>query len=251
MNTLQHKKFKILLIGDSCVDEYQYGIVDRISPEAPVPILKFQRKFNKPGMASNVEQNLKALGCDVNFVTRETSLKIRLIDERTNHHIARIDHDVKSLPITIGQVDLTHFYDAVVISDYNKGVVTYELMENVISAFKGPVFIDTKKNDLRRLSGSFVKINSLEYSQCTSVCDDLIVTAGSKGAYYHGENFPCDTVDVSDVCGAGDTFLSALTYQYLITSDIESAIKFANKASAVTVGKLGVYAPTLEEIVKK
>lgn len=247
MDTLQHKKFKILLIGDSCVDEYQYGIVDRISPEAPVPILKFQKKFTKPGMASNVEQNLKALGCDVYFITREPSLKIRLIDERTNQHIARIDHDVKSLPINVSQVELLS-YDAVVISDYNKGVVTYELMESVISTFKGPVFIDTKKNDLQRLSGSFVKINSLEYSQCSSVCEDLIVTAGSKGAYYRGENFRCDTVDVSDVCGAGDTFLSALAYQYLMTSDIKSAIKFANKASAVTVGKLGVYAPTLEEI---
>ena len=49
MDTLQHKKFKILLIGDSCVDEYQYGVVDRISPEAPVPILKFQNKFTRPG----------------------------------------------------------------------------------------------------------------------------------------------------------------------------------------------------------
>lgn len=250
MDTLQHKKFKILLIGDSCVDEYQYGVVDRISPEAPVPILKFQKKFSKPGMASNVEQNLRALGCEVNFVTRDPSLKIRLIDERTNHHIARIDHDVKSLPITIGQLELLPSYDAVVISDYNKGVVTYELIESIISTFKGPIFVDTKKNDLRRLSGSFVKINMLEYSQCSSVCDDLIVTAGSKGAYYRGEIFPCETVDVSDVCGAGDTFLSALTYEYLKTSNISSAIGFANKASAVTVGKLGVYAPTLEEIQK-
>lgn len=248
MDTLQHKKFKILLIGDSCVDEYQYGVVDRISPEAPVPILKFQNKFTRPGMASNVKQNLEAIGCDVNFITREPSLKIRLMDERTNHHIARIDHDVKSLPITIGHVELLPSYDAVVFSDYNKGVVTYELMENVISTFNGPVFIDTKKNDLQRLSGSFVKINMLEYSQCSSVCEDLIITSGSKGAYYRGENYPCDKVDVSDVCGAGDTFLSALAYQYLITSDIVSAIKFANKASGVTVGKLGVYAPTLEEI---
>lgn len=250
MDTLQHKKFKILLIGDSCIDEYQYGIVDRISPEAPVPIFKFLRKSTKPGMASNVEQNLKALGCDVNFITREPSLKIRLIDQRTNHHIARIDHDTKSLPITIGQVELLPSYDAIVISDYNKGSVNYELMENIISTFKGPVFIDTKKNDLQRLSGSFVKINSLEYSQCTSVCEDLIITAGNKGAYYRGENFPSDTVDVSDVCGAGDTFLSALTYQYLMTRDMGSAIAFANKASAVTVGKLGVYAPTLKEIQK-
>lgn len=250
MDTRQHKKFKILLIGDSCIDEYQYGIVDRISPEAPVPILKFQKKFSKPGMASNVEQNLKALGCDVHLITREPSLKVRLIDERTNQHIARIDHDVKSLPVTFGQVELLPSYDAIVISDYNKGVVTYELLESLISTFKGPVFIDTKKNDLQRLSGSFVKINMLEYSRCLSVCEDLVITAGSKGAFYRGKNFPCDIVDVSDVCGAGDTFLSALAYQYLISSDIVSAIIFANKASAVTVGKLGVYAPTLEEIQK-
>ena len=58
MNTQQPKKYKILLIGDNCVDVYQYGTVDRISPEAPVPVFKFSHEERKPGMAGNVANNL-------------------------------------------------------------------------------------------------------------------------------------------------------------------------------------------------
>ena len=61
--------------------------------------------------------------------------------------------------------------------------------------------------------------------------------------------FETDNVEVSDVCGAGDTFLSALTYQYLVSNNIESAIKFANKAASITVQHIGNYAPTLNEII--
>ena len=246
-NTQQQKQFRILLIGDHCDDVYQYGIVDRISPEAPVPVFLQQNHVIKPGMAGNVCENLKALGCDVTYLHGETSIKTRLIDKRSKQHIVRIDEDVLSDPIVF-QTVIPQGYDAIVISDYNKGTVTYEMIEELRREFKGPIFIDTKKTDLIRLEGCFVKINTLEYSKITSACSNLIVTAGAEGAYYDGARYPTMRVEVADVCGAGDTFLSALAYQYLLTNDMQYSIPFAIRASEITVQHIGVYAPDLGEI---
>jgi bifunctional ADP-heptose synthase (sugar kinase/adenylyltransferase) len=175
----QQKQFTILLIGDYCTDIYQYGTVDRISPEAPVPVFKFNYEEQRPGMAGNVYQNLIALGCDVQFLHGNTSIKTRLIDSRSKQHIVRIDNDVVSMPLEL-ETDVPPVYDAIVISDYNKGTVSYELIEKL--KHQGiPVFIDTKKTDLARLEGCYVKINSLEYSLAKTFPTELIVTTGKDG----------------------------------------------------------------------
>lgn len=246
-NIQQLKKFNILLIGDNCVDEYHYGTVDRISPEAPVPVFNLSYKESKPGMAANVMINLDKLGCDINFLCGETSVKTRLIDLRSKQHIIRIDNDRLSIPVTIATT-IPKIYDAVVISDYNKGTVSYELIEQIRQEYQGPIFVDTKKTDLARLDGCIVKINRLELSLLKSQCSDLIVTLGSKGAIYKSKTYEAIDVEVVDVCGAGDTFLAALVYEYLRTGSTDRAIKFANIAASITVQHTGVYAPTLEEI---
>ena len=253
--TQQQTQYKILLIGDDCLDVYQYGTVERISPEAPVPVFKYAYKEERGGMARNVKSNLEELGCKVDYLSGNTSVKTRLIDLRSRQHILRIDDDRASEPIQFDTA-IPDVYDAVVISDYNKGTVSYELIEEIIQAsgsgVKFPVFIDTKKTDLERFQGAWVKINELEYSKVKSECSGLIVTLGGNGAkaIYHDIKLPAVPVEVVDVCGAGDTFLSALTYEYLNTNSIGSAIKFAIKASAITVKHNGVYAPTLEEITR-
>ena len=247
MNTPPLKKFKILLIGDDGIDVYQYGTVDRISPEAPVPVFKFSHEERRAGMAGNVCANLAALDCDVRYLHSETSTKTRLIDTRSKQQIVRIDNDIESQPLKLESTDYT-LYDAVVISDYNKGTVSYELVENIRKEYMGPIFVDTKKTDVYRFEGCYVKINSLEHSRLTSFCSGLIVTAGSDGARLGGHAYPAPEVEVSDVCGAGDTFLSALTYGYLQTNNIENAIEFANHAASITVQHLGVYAPTLKDM---
>ena len=244
--TQQQKQYKILLIGDNCIDVYQYGTVDRISPEAPVPVFKFSHEESRPGMAGNVYNNLVALGCNVYAVYGETSTKTRLIDTRSKQQIVRIDNDIHSTSANI-TYKLDN-YDAIVISDYNKGTVSYELIESLRKDYRGPIFVDTKKTDLARLEGCIVKINSLEFSQIKTKCSNMIVTLGPDGAECNGQRFSAPRVEVSDVCGAGDTFLSALTYRYVNTGSIEQAIKFAITASAVTVQHLGVYAPTLQEM---
>lgn len=248
MSTQLLTQFKILLVGDNCLDVYQYGTIDRLSPEAPVPVFVPTYTEERYGMAGNVFKNLEALGCDVNYLFGETSTKTRIIDSRSKQQVVRIDDDIISEPLVF-ETDIPQVYDAVVVSDYNKGTVSYELIEELI-ALSIPIFIDTKKTELERFQGAWVKINELEYSKITSECTGLIVTRGAKGAsvIHHDIECPAPSVEVSDVTGAGDTFLSALAVEYLKTKDIEKAVKFAVDASAVTVQHLGVYAPTLKEI---
>jgi D-beta-D-heptose 7-phosphate kinase/D-beta-D-heptose 1-phosphate adenosyltransferase len=247
MDTQQPKQYKILLIGDDCVDVYQYGTVDRISPEAPVPVFKFVHEEQKPGMAGNVCKNLEALGCNVTYLHGNTSIKTRLIDQRSKQHIVRIDNDVESSPISFGTAVPTT-YDAIVISDYNKGTVSYELIEELRREFSGPIFVDTKKTDLARLAGCIVKINTLENSLIKTQCTDLIVTMGKHGARYKGQVYAAEPVEVADVCGAGDTFLAALVSEYLTQRSIEQSIPYAIRAAGITVQHLGAYAPSWEEL---
>lgn len=249
-DTLQQKKFKILLIGDSCIDEYYYGSCDRLNPEAPVPVLKIKSWNQTFGMAANVKTNLEAFGCDVDFMTGgKKSIKRRYIDERSKQHIVRVDEDKISPPFKPLLKSLAlNQYNAIVFSDYDKGYITYENVEMIKNEFSGPIFIDTKKPDLKKFNGCFVKINEQENRQKISECDNLIVTLGDKGALYKDKIYPTSKVEVIDVCGAGDTFLAALTYYFLKTKSIENAIMYANKCSAITVQNRGVYSLTLDDI---
>lgn len=249
LNTQQPEQFRVLLIGDNCQDVYQYGTIDRLSPEAPIPVFVPTYTEQRDGMAGNVAVNLRRLGCTVDYLHGETSVKTRLIDQRSRQQIVRIDQDTPSTAVTFDSA-IPNIYDAVVISDYNKGTVSYELMEELI-ALGIPTFIDTKKTDLERLQGAWVKINELEHSKIKSECSGLIVTRGAYGAeaVHHKYVAEAPKVEVVDVTGAGDTFLAALAYNYLTTKDIKMAMDFANRAAAVTVTHLGCYAPTMEEIL--
>jgi D-beta-D-heptose 7-phosphate kinase/D-beta-D-heptose 1-phosphate adenosyltransferase len=246
MDIQQQKQFKILLLGDNCIDVYQYGTVDRISPEAPVPVFKFSYEEKRAGMAGNVKNNLIALGADVTFLHGKTSTKTRLVDLKSKQHIVRIDNDVISEALVIDPI--LDLFDAVVISDYNKGTISYEMVEQLIADFLCPVFIDTKKTDLQRFEGSIVKINSLEHSLAKTLPTELIVTMGKYGAKYKDKQYSAPRTEVFDVCGAGDTFLAALVLEFLKTKDIEKAIEIANIAASITVKHIGVYAPIWEEI---
>lgn len=233
--------FKILLCGDDCLDIYQYGHVERLSPEAPVPVFKLDYYEKIAGMAGNVKNNLKKLNCIVDYKHTDTNIKTRMIDLKSGQHILRIDDDKNCRPLILN----TDFdtYDAIVISDYIKGTISYELIEQIKQQYMGPIFVDTKKKDLARFEGCYVKINEYEHLTTTSLPTDTIVTLGKNGASYKGNIYPAPKVEVVDVCGAGDTFLATLCYQFLKTNDISYAIIQANRAASITVQHLGVYAP--------
>ena len=241
---------KILLVGDNGIDQYQFGTVTRISPEAPVPVLNYTHTVTKPGMAANVQDNLLKLGCEVDFVHGiKTCIKTRVIDSKTGQHLVRIDQDSPSRAVKIDYNNIDQ-YNAIVVSDYNKGSVEYETVENLRKNYSGPIFVDTKKTNLARFEGCFVKINQLEFEAAKTFPTELIVTLGKDGVKYKEHKFSTPQVEAFDVCGAGDTFLSALAYNYVLSQDIVTAIKFATRAASVTVQHIGVYSPSLEEIEK-
>lgn len=248
MNTQVQKSFKVLLIGDSCTDVFRYGEVKRINPEAPVPILDYTRTEIHQGMAGNVFNNLKAFGLEVSLMTNEEKIiKTRYIDEKTNQQILRVDEEVHCKP-------MDHFipdekYDAIVISDYCKGFVPSARLFEISYGSKCPVFIDTKKTILPDYN-CYIKINDEEYNKLDAATakKNLIITHGSAGAEYDGILYPGEKVNVYDVVGAGDTFLSALTYGFLKYGTIQKAIPFANKAAAIAVQHTGTYVLTEKDV---
>lgn len=245
MDIQQQKLFKILLIGDSCVDVFVYGQVKRINPEAPVPILDYTRTETKEGMVLNVFNNLKAFDVEVDIVTKYgNSIKTRYIDEKSNQQILRLDEDKITEPL---EYKPYHGYDAIVVSDYNKGLITEEFLFSLTSDLSCPIFIDSKKTNLPT-ENCFIKINDIEYDKLTSKNTNVIITKGSCGAVYNNTTYAAKKAKVYDVVGAGDTFLAALTYGYLKYNSIEEAIPFANRASAIAVSQPGTYALTRKDV---
>ena len=245
----QPKQFKVLLIGDSCEDEYIYGSCNRISPEAPVPVMNFSRLETKSGMAGNVCLNLQSFEMDITFLTNsEKIVKTRFIDEKSTQQILRVDNETSVKPLML-PVN-TNGFDAVVISDYNKGYLSSSKINEIVDQASCPVFIDSKKTFLPNKENCFVKINDIEYSKLQEDCyiDNLIITKGAEGCIYKNVLYKAQKVSVYDVVGAGDTFLAALVFSYLAKKDIVEAIQFANKAAAVAVQQPGTYVLQEEDL---
>lgn len=242
----QQKQYKVLLIGDSCIDEYVYGTCERLNPEAPVPILKYNRKETRDGMAWNVRKNLKSFGLEVYMLTNEEKIiKTRYIDEKYNHQILRVDTESIVKPMNY---DLPkEKFDAIVISDYDKGFITKQKLFEIVFTSRCPVFVDSKKTELPE-SNCYLKINDAESKLLKGKHDNLIITKGSAGAEFDGVHYPGNKVNVFDAVGAGDTFLSALVYFYLKCGRIEEAIPYANKAASIAVQNFGTYVLTEQDV---
>ena len=241
---------KVLLLGDSCEDEYIYGRCTRISPEAPVPILDYAKIKTTSGMAGNVCLNLQVFGIDITFLTnKEQLVKTRFIDEKSNQQILRVDNEEKIKPLLIPVI--TDSFDAVVISDYNKGYLTTEKIFEIVESSTCPVFIDSKKTILPNKPNCFIKINDVEYEKLDDYnIENLIVTKGSEGCIYKQTLYPAEKVNVYDVVGAGDTFLAALVYGYITTNNIDESLMMGNKAAAIAVQQPGTYILTEEDVQK-
>jgi len=263
MDTLQLKSSKILVIGDSCVDKYHFGISERLSPQAPVPIFKLSHTEEKQGMAGNVVQNLINLGNNVELVTNDEIItKERFVDKASKQHLMRLDTGESSHItsfIKSGKSITFKDYDCVVFSDYNKGFLDIESISylfNILEKRDIPIFVDSKKVDLSYYKNCFVKINENEYKVLKKEPPNsgLIVTLGIKGAQYKNRiynSYPSDVDNTNlspNVCGAGDTFLAGLVTQYMSTKNIDDAIHFANFCGSIAVKNFGTYVIKKEDL---
>jgi bifunctional ADP-heptose synthase (sugar kinase/adenylyltransferase) len=244
------ERLNVLLIGETCLDKYVYGECNRLSPEAPVPILKYSETRTAPGMAHNVYHNLMAFDdVDVTFLTPpEVITKTRYVDSKYHHQILRVDDDIPITPFN--GVIPEGLFDCIVISDYDKGFIDEAKLFQIVADARCPVFIDSKKVHLPIKYNCFIKINEaeLEKLQTPIYAENAIITLGAAGATFNNELYPAEAVDVFDVCGAGDTFLAALVCTFLTTSSMEYAVAIANKAAAIAVSHFGTYILTKEDV---
>ena len=149
MDIQQLKQLKILTIGDYCTDVFKYGICNRISPEAPVPVFLFDHEVKADGMAGNVHKNVLSLKANSTLIcSNKESLKVRYVDLKSKQHLLRADFEKESKPININHIGNIKKYDAIIISDYNKGAIVEENVKYIIDNFNGPIFVDSKKNNL-------------------------------------------------------------------------------------------------------
>ena len=239
----------ILIIGDSCKDVFVYGACNRMAPAAPVPVfIPGSCKENK-GMAGNVYENFRSLGVECELITNPSEIiKTRYIDQTTNHMIVRIDSGEEKIErvADLDKIEYSNF-DAVVVSDYNKGFLTEQDIQ-LIAESHDMVFMDTKKllGDWAK-NINFIKINLEEYNKTKHLLTDknwfekkLIVTVGSNGCLYNGEHFPVEKVEIKDLTGAGDSFLTGFVYKLLKTNDINLSLTFANECATKVVQQKGV-----------
>lgn len=268
----------ILVIGEAILDKHIYCEINRLDPAGPWPVLKPKNIIENPGGAANVVANIKSLAGDYKlnlFFLRpfETITKTRYVCEKTNHHFCRVDENDLLKESLYSSEQFFNYcnsnninwskLDCIVISSYNKGFLT----KNFISEINGlallhniPVFVDCKF-DLGSWSKDIfcIKINEKEYSLSDSIlhfpenyCQNLIVTLGDNGAILKNKKitFPLEKkVEIFSLCGAGDSFLSALVINYLETNNLENAIKWANKVCSYKVTQKGVIAVKRKDII--
>lgn len=251
---------KILVVGELCTDVYVYGEVKRLSPEAPIPVINPTREVRNAGMAGNVYNNLLSLARHsevLHWSQSETITKTRFVHEKSNQMLLRSDTgELKPVePLNFLSPDMLETIresDMVIISDYNKGYLTEDMIQKISSESKLSL-LDTKKKISKKTieNITFVKLNENEYQNNLELVEQhpekFVVTLGSKGAKYknivYSSKNPQETIDVS---GAGDSFISSFGLMYLKTSDVEKSIEFANDVCANVVNKKGVSLPDME-----
>jgi len=313
MMNLKEKNPRIAVIGDLILDKYLWGSCSRISPEAPVQVIDIDQETFSLGGAGNVVKNLHALGakiyllsvlgdCDVadqikghlaelgNSLKQEifiekkkqSSIKTRLI--ASQQQVIRYDRECKKDISKESEEKIFNYFcknianfDAVILSDYDKGVLTGGLVQKLITfanKHKIKVLIDPKGSNFNKYSGAYLitpnkkeasissgieisdnktLLNNLEFQKNNLNISVPLITLSEQGIAILNDKldiFPATIRNVFDVTGAGDTVISALSFCIASGYDINFAVKFANLAAGVVVGKIGSATASIDEIVE-
>jgi D-beta-D-heptose 7-phosphate kinase / D-beta-D-heptose 1-phosphate adenosyltransferase len=305
----------ILCVGDLMLDDFVYGDVTRISPEAPTPVLAVKYSEIEIGGAGNVARNIAALGAHCIFIglignddagltltnalaklngsivpdlvidkARRTTRKVRFVSEHHSAHLIRADWETaepasaesQSAVIAYAEAALPQV-GAVVLSDYAKGVLTPRVIRAIIDAARRlgkPVIVDPKGHDYSLYRGAtLITPNRKELAAAvhrpvsteTEIAaaaaelarivesEAVLVTRSEEGMTLHVESFapvhvPAYPVKVGDVSGAGDTVAAVMALLLAMKAPFESAMRAANAAAAVVIGKRGTATLSLAEL---
>ncbi|HMK71047.1 MAG TPA: D-glycero-beta-D-manno-heptose-7-phosphate kinase [Xanthobacteraceae bacterium] len=304
----------VLCVGDVMLDDFVYGEVGRISPEAPAPVLTVGRSEVEIGGAGNVARNVAALGAQCIFVgligndeagralrqalgsfgsiaaelvvdaARSTTRKVRFVSEHHSTHLMRADWETVAPASAAAEAKIIALAEAalpragaVVLSDYAKGVLTPRVIRVVIDAarrFGKPVVVDPKNHDYSVYRGAtLITPNAKELAAAVHRplsteaeiagaaaelsrlvgSEAVLVTRSEAGMSLHVEgrapvHIPAYPVKVRDVSGAGDTVVAVMALLLAMRTPYEAAMRAANAAAAVVVGKRGTATVSLAEL---
>lgn len=305
----QFTQIKVAVVGDVMLDTYWWGKVDRISPEAPVPVVAVSKKEQRIGGAGNVALNLQSLGAAVSAITvlgkdddgaqltqlfdnnhintkylvqsehRITTNKIRIISR--NQHMMRLDAELTSdiskaeedqLLYAVENYIAAESPDVIVLEDYNKGVLTENVITRIISlckqhhilttvdpkrknffAYKG---VDIFKPNLKEVQeGLNVQLSVVDTASLKNIHLQLqeklqhkisFITLSEKGVFYNAENtaaiIPTHIRTIADVSGAGDTVIAVASLVYAATKDVVLMADMANIAGGLVCEEVGTVA---------
>ena len=302
---------RLLCVGDVMLDRFVYGAVDRISPEAPIPVLRVTREKHMPGGVGNVALNVAALGAAVTLIavigrdsagqelenllktegivadlvaapTRQTTVKSRFIS--ANQQVLRVDREETAAIDKITEESILtalgrHIAkaQAIILSDYKKGLLTPRVIEGVIAAARKagiPVIVDPKDTNFAIYKGATVitpNRKELEAaSAMTCKADDEVRAACMKQIAAHGFqavlatrsqdgmslvqqtadplHIPAQVRDIYDVSGAGDTVIAVFATGLAAGMPMQEAARIANAAAGIVVGKPGMATARIDEI---
>jgi bifunctional ADP-heptose synthase (sugar kinase/adenylyltransferase) len=235
---------RVWVIGDAILDQYHFGRIERLSPEAPVPIFVEERQEGRRGGADHVAHQLEALGCDVTTVfAQRASVKHRYF---VGHHpVFRIDEDFQAEPSLDVLPDDRPIADVVVLSDYAKGVLTAEVCQHVIS-WGIPVVVDPKGKDWFKYHGCAVlcpNARELADGPIGASLTPILEKRGADGirVWQRGDylDVPAQARHVYDVTGAGDVVVAVVAAALGVGSDLASAARIATYAAGYAVGEVG------------
>ena len=309
---LDFRGFRILVLGDVMLDRYLYGDVDRISPEAPVPVVRLRRTLAMPGGAGNVARNISALGGQAVLVgllgqdataaefrallaadpgiidrvvasgSRPSICKMRII--AGTQQVARLDDEVATPADAVDSASLVAALQAalpgchaLILSDYAKGVLAPAVIAAAIDAARRqgiPVFADPKDDDFSTYRGvDCLTPNARELARAARLptgTEAEIIAAGAAILHAAGlpallctradkgmillraglppESVPAQAREVFDVSGAGDTVIATLALAHAAGHPLPEAMRIANAAAGIVVGKLGTATVTADEL---
>jgi D-beta-D-heptose 7-phosphate kinase/D-beta-D-heptose 1-phosphate adenosyltransferase len=303
----------VLIVGDVMLDHFVIGRVERISPEAPVPVVCFEHEEYRLGGAANVAHNAAALGGRVEVVgivgqdaaagtlradlaratigssglvadsTRCTTRKLRVVTTR-NQQVARVDYEQDGEvsgeieAALIARIEqLAGAADAILVSDYLKGVVSRRVASAAIAAARQrgiPLLVDPKVPHIDYYAGATVitpnhheaeavthmRIRTAAEALAAAVrfkeragCDSVLITRGEHGMTLLGPDgeaqLPAEAREVSDVTGAGDTVIATMTLALAAGASLVDAARLANRAAGIVVGKFGPATVSVTELV--
>ncbi len=303
---------RVLVVGDAMLDVYFTGAVDRISPEAPVPVVRVEEEHAAPGGAANVALGCVALGATCRLVAavggdptgeelaaglesagvssddlisiagRPTTRKTRILAR--HHQMIRVDREDPSplerparASIAARAVEALEWADALVIEDYDKGVVTGDLSRTLLARARErgiPSVVDPKLRHFFEFPGARVfKPNARELAAAMGLerpprnaeeivplmerlgCDNLLLTLGDEGMMLVDETggarlFRPETHEVFDVTGAGDTVTAVLALALLTGASVADAADLANFAAGIEVTRLGAVPVNREDLLQ-